>query len=102
LPATAAAPQAAFRPRRSPGHAVALAALVIAAAAGGAAIATVVASRGGSGKKAAKKPTARTITHPHTAARTTVPSAPVSGDGVTLNNNGYTLMKRGEYAMALP
>src|SRR5439155_13362077 len=89
----------------------ALVALLIAAAVAGGIIATVLGT-GGGGKPAATKPHAKKATPkkhspattPATPSRSTptTPSTPVSGDGVTLNNNGYALMQGGDYSGALP
>jgi serine/threonine-protein kinase len=103
-PAVPAAPVRA-RPR-SPGRGVALAALLVAAALAGAGIATVVVSGTGGGKRAAARPRthgARSST-PTTTGTTSTPSTSTlpSGDGVSLNDQGYGLMGRGDYADALP
>jgi eukaryotic-like serine/threonine-protein kinase len=115
--APAAAPRAgtgaSARPRLggSPTRGAALVALLIAAAVAGGIIATLLGTSGG-GKHAAAKPHAKKATPkkhaPTTTSATpsrstpTTPSTPVSGNGVTLNNNGYALMQRGNYSGALP
>jgi len=82
-------------------------ALLVLAAAVGAAIAALISSGG----SPATRVLTRTVTGP--AGTTTIrrpvtqrtappPPAPVSGDGHTLNDRGYSLMQQGNYASALP
>jgi predicted Ser/Thr protein kinase len=98
-------PVAAARPvtrRRTSAWAGLLALLAVGGIAGAIAAAVVA---GGGGKKTAKPPPARnrTVVSVHTVtAPTTSPPAPVSGDGRSLNDRGYTLMQAGRYNEALP
>jgi serine/threonine-protein kinase len=127
-PATAAT-RVAATPRRSGGGARWWIPLLVALLVAGAAVAAIVATRGGSSPttSAAAPPKPRTVVHTVTtpgqtvqqtvtiaapAAPTTEPAATTptttaaasggSGDGASLNNQGYQKMMAGDYAGALP
>ncbi len=91
------APAAA--PRRSGRRSLAIpAALLLAAGAAGAVTAALVT---GGGKKAAERVVTRHVTAP-AAPPPPPPPAPAAGDGHSLNDRGYQLIQRGDFAGAVP